>query len=337
MNNTIYAISTYYHAFVTCVKQLVYKMQADVLVTGYIPEGEELAARLRESGLFDNVYYVNNPQEYLPQNKLDLLFNLHRRNAAKIETVLPMRFQQYQTVNIFHDDTWVAHYLKDCRIRYRLIEDGLDSFKTINETQFSYMVPKKSLASAIKRALRIGYAFCGYDWLTTEVEVNEKKGVVIADIAKGKLVEMPRTPMLDKLSEADINILRAVFSKELPTINPQSTVLLFTQPFYADNAAISQAEQAELYKLLVSENIDASEMLVIKPHPRDESDYSVIFPKAIVINKNMPSEMLKYYNITGIKKCFGFNSTALKTIDAENCICCDFTQYINKIRRSHND
>lgn len=337
MNDSIYVISTYYHALIACVKQLVNKENAEIMVTDYIPESELLAERLSESGLFSAVYHMCNPGEYIPKNKLDLVFNLHRKNANLIEPKLPIDFRGYAVVNVFHDDTWFSHYLKDRMIKYRLIEDGLDSFKTIKDTRFSYMETKNGLLPFIKRTLRIGYVFSGYDFLTLEVEVNDKNGVAIDASVQNKLVEVPRKFLFEKLSEKDIDVLKKVFEKDIPPIDPQHSVMLLTQPICIDDITISESEQMELYRLIVADNMSGKEMLVIKPHPRDEADYSAVFPDAVILNKNLPAEMLVYYNMSNIKKIIGFNSTALKTVVANECVFAELNEYLRKIRRRNND
>lgn len=336
----IYAVSTYYHTYIACVKQLVYRENADILVTGYIPESGLLAQRLRESGLFGAVYCVDNPREYVPANRVDMVLHLHKRNAQMIEPFLPVDFRDYETVNIFHDDTWVAHYLKDRRIRYRLIEDGLDSLKHIMDTSFAYMARQKGAVSLIKRRLGIGYVFNGCDPLTTQVEVNDKNGVIVARCAEKKLVEAPREELFSRLADDDIEVLKRVFSREVPRIDPSRTVLLLTQPLCVDDERISRGEQADMYRRLVSEELADGDVLVIKPHPRDIVDYSEVFPDAVILNKNMPAEMLAYYNIgSDIKKLIGFNSTALNTLHAKECRRAELSEYLptTKNGRTNDD
>ncbi len=287
----LYVVSTYYHALICCIKQLNCRKNADILVTAYIPDGENLAARIKNSGLFESVSYVGEVQQYEAKNKLDYLFNYHKKNAELIESQIDFDFGVYDEVNIFHDDTWMAHYLKDRRISYRLIEDALNSFKVISRTCFAYMLPRRRFWSLFKRTFGIGYVFCGYDKCTTEVEINELDGLEIADFAKDKLVEAPRKPMFDALTEADKKVLCDVFMKDIPPIEPEKSVLLLTQPLYIDGTVSSEEEQIEIYKRLVAENI-TDEKLVIKPHPRDLTDYSAAFPEAVILDKNMPVEVM---------------------------------------------
>ena len=312
----LYVVSTYYHALISCIKQLNCRKNADILVTAYIPDGDNLTVRIRDSGLFENVSYIGEVQQYKAENKLDYLFNYHKKNAELIESQIDFDFCAYDEINIFHDDTWIAHYLKDKRISYRLIEDALNSFKVISKTCFAYMLPKRRLWCSFKRALGIGYVFCGFDKCTTEVEVNELDGLEIADFAKDRLVEVPRKLMFDALTEADKKVLRNVFMKAIPPIEPEKSVLLLTQPLYIDGTVSSEEEQIEIYKRLVAENI-TDEKLVIKPHPRDLTDYSEAFPEAVIFDKNMPVEVVGMNILSSFFNVIAVDSTALHWINKQ--------------------
>ncbi len=100
----LYAVSTYYHALISCVKQLVHSENSDILVTGYIPDGQSLVGRINKSGLFDKTYFIGCVDEYKPHGRLDHIFNQHRKNAELIERQLPFSFISYREISIFHDD-----------------------------------------------------------------------------------------------------------------------------------------------------------------------------------------------------------------------------------------
>ena len=104
---TLYCVSTYYHALISCVKQLTNKQRADILCTDYIPEGAELQRRLAESGLFENAYFISDVTEYTPRDRLDFILHFHRKNAAQIECSFPQGFwmENYSQINVSHDDT----------------------------------------------------------------------------------------------------------------------------------------------------------------------------------------------------------------------------------------
>lgn len=289
---TLYVCSTYYHTLIACVKQLTDRREAEILLTEYIPEGSALAERVRESGLFCRTWYIAGVREYAYTGKADLLLRFHRRNAAAIEGSFPpgFRFENYGEVDIFHDDTWMAHYMKDRRLPYRLQEDALDSFKVLSAGPFAHMLQRKSVKASLRRALRVGYQYFGEDGLVSEIEVNDKTGV---EIPPKRLVQVPRKPLFDALTAKDVGVLKRIFAKAIPPIEPEKTVLVLTQPLHADGFLSSEDEQIALYRRLSDECLHGWQR-VIKAHPRDFTDYANAFPEALILDKNMPSEMLAY-------------------------------------------
>ena len=326
MKKVLYVVSTYYHALISCVKQLLGCDEAEILCTDYIPDGESLSDRIRESGLFDKTYSAGKVDEYQAANIFDYIFSLHRKNAETIERQFFLDLSGYNEINIFHDNTWFAHYLKDKKIKYRLIEDALDSFKKISKSNFAFMVCCNPVKLAIKRLLDIGYVFCGYDECTAEVEVNDLNLLEINRLARGKLVEVPRKALFDKLTDNHITVLTKIFMKDIPPINAENSVLLLTQPLYIDRMLDSEEMQIELFKEIVKKEVE-DESLIIKPHPRDMTDYSNDFPNAVILDKNMPVEIIELSKISNFLKVISYNSTSLKFIKA-----CEYVNAADKHR-----
>lgn len=310
----LYIVSTYYHALITCVKQLTDKRPSDILVTDYIPEGKNLVERLDDSSLFEECSFVGKISEYIPTSRVDKLFYLHSKNTALIEKQLTFDFEKYDEINLFHDDIWTAHYLKSKRIKYRLIEDSLDFFKSVNKTHFRYMLPKSRIKLLIKRVFRIGYVFFGYDSCVTEVEVNDKFGLNAGVAPKSKLNEVPRKALFEKLTREDTDVILKIFAREVPKFEPKKSVLLLTQPMFEDGYVGSREEQIRIYKRMAFQ-VQSGETLVIKPHPRDFTDYTEAFPKAIVLDKNMPAEVLAISGLGNFKRVISVSSSAVSGLD----------------------
>lgn len=286
----LYAASTYYHVLIACIKQLVAPRRADILCTGYIPEVKQLVCRLTCARLFNQIFLIEKVNEYVPSGYLDLILNLHRRNTVFIEKSFPsdFRFENYEEINIFHDDTWMAHYLKGKRLHYRLMEDALDSCKNLSAGKFAYMLPKRGLKTWIKQVFHIGYLFFGEDGLADEIEVNEKSGV---EFKSSKLIEMPKQPLFDGLTAQQWEVLGRIFLQKLPPLPVGRRALVLTQPLYTDGYVRSPEAQLELYERLAAKYLSGWIPLV-KPHPRDDTNCAEMLPGAVVLDKNMPSELL---------------------------------------------
>lgn len=79
--------------------------------------------------------------------------------------------------------------------------------------------------------------------------------------------------------------------------------ILFTQPLSEDHI-VDESTKIELYKKILN-----NKSVVIKPHPRELTDYEKLFPEAIVLNKNVPVELLSLIG-NNIKDVYTLFSTA---------------------------
>ena len=80
------------------------------------------------------------------------------------------------------------------------------------------------------------------------------------------------------------------FTTPLPQQAP-NPFLLLTRPFVDDGIFEDYPAQLAFYQKLLGQYA-AGYTVFIKPHPRDEADYGAAFPDAVVLDKNMPSEIL---------------------------------------------
>lgn len=313
----LYIVSTYYHALISCVKQFSSFRRADILVTEYIAEGKELAKRMEAEGLYEKTFFLEHIEEYKMKNKFDYRLNQHRRNAKKIEEQLSVRFEKYEDLYLFHDDTWAAHYCKDKRIDYHLIEDALNSFQTISKSNYAYMLPNPRWKCLIRKWLHIGYVSCGFDNCTIDVEVNDKNNLELEKFAWKKLVEVPRKKLFDALSQDDIERLKNIFARGTIPEDSGKYYLLLTRVLQEPDKTDIEEMQVRLHVDMVRKFIGDNKKLMIKPHPRDASDYSKAFPNAVILDKNMPAEIMPYI---GLKKFLGvisFNNLFIEGIYAK--------------------
>lgn len=89
--------------------------------------------------------------------------------------------------------------------------------------------------------------------------------------------------------------------------------ILLTQPYSEDNV-ITEDEKINVYKSKL-EKVDTSSLL-IKPHPRETTDYTKYFPGVSVFTKKVPMELLF---LLGVKfdKAYTINSTAIYNLPSD--------------------
>lgn len=130
---------------------------------------------------------------------------------------------------------------------------------------------------------------------------------IIKDLTDKKLSQIDVNALWSNLPQAEQNKIADIFNISTETLNKASTkkVMLITQPLSEDQM-MSEEDKVELYKRIVDEY--GVENIVIKPHPREKTNWANIFPDAPVIPKQIPVELLA--RLANIKRIATFFSTA---------------------------
>lgn len=314
--NTIFICSTYYHVLIAIVKTLTQGLRADVILCSYIPDYQKLCQQLVKSGIFVNVslFIRSKTNQYVCKNKIDRLFNLHKKNASVIERKLKIDLKRYTYVYIFHDDIELGHYLQDIKCKYYLLEDACDFFKIIPKTIFAgQLPPQPSLKYALKKMLRYGYFPLGQSKYAISIEVNDKLDIAIPN---KKIVEAPKDKMLAALNKKQISLISEVFAYSLKVnITGSNRAIVLTQPLAAENQVKSEYDQIMIYQNIIDNLVKEGYEVYLKPHPRDNVNYNNIMRCSGIIDKNIPAEVISLRSDFSYKMAVTINSTAIYSMN----------------------
>ncbi|OBU32392.1 glycosyltransferase family 52 [Photobacterium phosphoreum] len=165
-----------------------------------------------------------------------------------------------------------------------IIEDGLSNY-TENYNDLTRN-------QKIKKILNIKFKTKGYSEATKIIYLTGMSKIPDELINKVRLVN--RKDFIKGLK----SILNGVFYSELKI--KRKAQLLITQPLSEDNF-ISESQKILIYKKLIDKDL----ILIIKPHPRELTDYKKHFKNAIVINNEKLAESLfDNDNVTDIYTIF---------------------------------
>ena len=321
MHERIYVCHTYYHVYVTCLKELARKDPAAAvdaskatLVLSKMSTGfGTLAERARTCGLFEEVIEFDEKRDdFFPElaplrkNTGSIITNMFNRirfckRYAELEApYVPVDFRQYKDIYVFCDSDPVGYYLNANRIPYHAVEDGLNCLKHFHAAKFD-----NRGAFGVKAWMaRMGWIFIqnGYAKYCIDMEVNDVS--VIPDEgtgAKPRYVEVPRRGLVDALTEDGKRLLCDLFIEnmdELRTALSQGAdkprILVLTEKIF------DETERSERFAEIVNRyrTWNGKETVVmVKPHPRDETDYRKVFAgngDTVVLASNFPVEMLNY-------------------------------------------
>ncbi len=130
---------------------------------------------------------------------------------------------------------------------------------------------------------------------------------IIKDLQHPKLSTFDVQSLWNGLSEEHKNKIADIFNmsaKDLSTASSRSVVLI-TQPLSEDNM-MSETDKVELYSRIIGNY--GAQNVVMKPHPREKTNWAEIFPNMPIIPRQIPVELLT--KLVRLNKVAGFFSTA---------------------------
>lgn len=251
----IYVCHTFYHVYVTCLKELAYRREAVpskdgetdrktkpgatlVLSTMSTAFGT-LVERARKSGLFEEVIEFDEKRDdFFPElaplrkNTGSILTNMVnrirfcKRLPELLAPYVPVDFRLYKEVYVFCDSDPIGYYLNANRVFYHAVEDGLNTLKRFDAARFDNrgaFPVKKFFADMGWIFIQNGYAKYCLDMEVNDISVIGKEdatcGVPDAKTLysgkKPRYVEVSRKELADALTDKDKRLLADLFVENM--------------------------------------------------------------------------------------------------------------------------
>ena len=324
MKDRIYICHTYYHAYVTFLKELKIRAEADparkagtaTLVLSKMSNNfENLKARVESTGLFEEVLEFDEKREdffpELAKYRLDtgnFLGNLKNRirftrEYARLEApYVPVNLKEYKDIYVYCDSDPIGYYLNQNHIRYHAVEDGLNCLKNFDAARYDNRGHFK-LKAFLSRYLNLIFVQNGYGKYCMDMEVNDISAI---HYPCPRYIEQPRKELVDRLTEADKQLILQAFVKNKEELEHQiaesnkvgDKILILTDPLCTLD--VREKIFRDVIKMYEKEG-----SIFIKPHPRDELDYRKLFPEYPQFDATVPMEMLNFFPGLRFKKVVG--------------------------------
>ena len=301
MKDRIYICHTYYHVYVTFLKELKLRAEADpakkagaaTLVLSKMSNNfENLKSRVESTGLFEEVLEFDEKREdFFPELEKyredtgSFLGNLKNRirftkEYARLEaSYVPVDLRTYKDIYVYCDSDPIGYYLNQNHIRYHAVEDGLNCLKNFDAARYDNRGHFK-IKAFLSMYLNLIFVQNGYGKYCMDMEVNDISAI---RYPCPRYIELPRKP-LDEL-EHQIEESNKVGDK----------ILILTDPV----CALDVREQIfrDIIKMYEKEGT-----IFLKPHPRDLLDYQKLFAEYPQFDASMPMEMLNFFPNLSFKK-----------------------------------
>lgn len=319
---------TYYHVFVACIRAMRAPQKPTlVLASGVLPEAETLKDRLDASGIFGEVLLFNEQESHSPMYKdpvLVFFFQhfMHRRHIEKYRH-FKLDFSRYGRVYFYNDWNELCRYAQDYHARYILCEDTFASNVCESNPWWDWQASQPLFR--LRRALGYGYLYWG---AYKHVVSNETECLADTGRWTDNFIEDSKAALFASVTGPEKQALTRIFvTTPLPPA-AEKPFLLLTRPFCSDGYVSTVAEQLALFDRVLRDHA-AGCTVFIKPHPRDDADYAAAFPNAVILDKNMPSEVLNIAFPFRFDRAVTIGSNALSTLTcAEEKLMLEISDYL---------
>lgn len=307
MKARIYVCHTYYHVYVSFLKELALPVEergkATLVLSKLSNNFESLKSRVESTGLFESVVEFDEKrddffQELAPlkQNQ-GLVKNLVNRikftkKYAQLEAqYVPVDFKEYKDIYVYCDSDPIGFYLNQNKIRYHAMEDGLNCLKNYDAARYDNRGHFK-LKAFMSKQLNLIFIQNGYGKYCIDMEVND---LSVIKLPGPCYVECPRQPLVDRLTEDDKQLILKAFIRDREKLMQQiaesdgcqDKILILTDPLCTLD--VRERIFRDIIKMYEPEG-----MIFLKPHPRDVLDYRTLFADYPQFDATVPMEMLNF-------------------------------------------
>lgn len=315
----IYVCHTYYHVYVTFLKELSLpndqQGKAELVLSEMSTDFENLAERVESIGLFQKIYMFDEKREdFFPElakwrkGTGNFLGNLYCRirftkRYAQLEApYIPVDLREYGDVYVYCDSDPIGYYLNQNRIYYHALEDGLNCLKNFDAARYDNRGHFK-LKVFLSRYLNLIFVQNGYGKYCLDMEVNDISAI---RYSCPQYIEQPRQFLVDRLSDRDKDLILQAFVRDKETLERQlqessrvgDKILILTDPLCTLD--VRERIFRDIIKMYEPEGT-----IFLKPHPRDALDYRKLFADYPQFDATVPMEMLGFFPNVRFRKVVG--------------------------------
>ncbi len=309
MKDRIYVCHTYYHVYVTFLKELALSAdkrgQATLLLSRMSIDFEQLKDRVEATGLFERVLeYDEKHHSCFPElakykrDRGNIVFNmffriLFTKKLARLNApYVPVDFREYRDIYVFCDSDPVGYYLNWKRIPYHAVEDGLNTLVHIDAARYDNR-GHFGMKVFFSQKLNLIFIQNGYGKYCIDMEVND---IAAIPYPCPKYIQVPRQTLVDRLTAEDKDLILRAFIRDKEALERQiaagsqvnDKILILTEP-------LCTLDVRERIFRDLARRYGKEGTVFLKPHPRDLLDYRRLFAEYPQFDPTVPMEMLNFF------------------------------------------
>ena len=316
MKDRIYICHTYYHVYVTFLKELALPKEqrgrATLVLSTLSTDFENRKERVESVGLFEEVIPFEEKRDTAfpelakyREDRGNIVSNMIQRilftkKFAKLLTpLIPFQAKEYKDIYVYCDEDPIGYYLNGNKIYYHALEDGLNCLKNFDSARYENRGHFK-LKAFMSQKLNLIFIHNGYGKYCLDMEVNDISAI---EHPCPRYIEQSRQELVDRLTPEDKDLILKAFIRDKEKLEQQlrdsdhikDKILILTDPL----CTLEIREQ--IFRDIIA-MYEKEGTIFLKPHPRDNLDYRAKFPEYPQFDATIPMEMLNFFPEAHFKK-----------------------------------
>lgn len=290
---------TNYHMLCCILHRLIYNSKEKAI---FVASQGILKSRiddLTKSKIFDEAYYLedtnvrdSNFNVLNSQSSVKEIENVTNIFISQYEKILPFDIDKFNDIYLAADHGVFGIYILMKKRKYIYLEDGrgiYSNWKTLDNLLRIKNPGIQIMSSYYKAYGKSELIKKKYIALDSQLDNYDLSNCLDFDVNE----------LLDKLTEKQIEKVLNIFKiKQYNINNKEINTLVLTQRF--STYGMLEQENCILMYSLLCDFLAKNSRIYLKPHPADKCEYNKVFEKHIIIEKEMPSELIRFV----IKKNF---------------------------------
>lgn len=317
MRKELFVVTSYHHILTAIAKKYINRSNMDILISN-MSTGDEYWRRylpqLKENNWFYNIFYFDERLNRPPSPLHPIATYKYELGGERklIESIKGLDLMSYNMIYLIDDKMFLGSTVVRNRLPFHLCEDTVQTYQMMKKANSSKVLALPyNIICPILKCANYWHPVFGYGSSCEAIESSSIEGLpkrlpykkikvvdrmgqinAIPQVEKQKLCEM----FLDK---ENIDYMR----------NNSDAVMIMTCPLKKGPMDYS-LQISGVYKLM---KLYPNAKYIIKPHPRDNTDYKSAFPGVIVLKNSFPSEVFGFLEGIAIDEVVSIGSTSINS------------------------
>lgn len=283
---------TNYHLLCSIIHKIIYNPKEKAIFVSSQGILKNRIDSLKKSNIFNEVYYIedtelrNNNFNVLNENSsISEIENVAKKFVYQYKELLPFKIEQFDDIYLAADHGVLGIYILIKKYKYMFLEDGRGIYSNWKILDNLLKIKNPGLRTiayyygAYGRNKQIKKKYIAFDSQNIGCNFNE-------------CIDFDIDSLLDELSNENINKIFNVFDFKTYKINNKKSALILTQRF--STYKLLNMDDCVLLYALLSDFFVSDCKIYLKPHPADKCEYNKVFKNHVVLDKEIPSELIKF-------------------------------------------